>query len=154
MWNKSKEAQTTVITTLSHIYQLSTIKGKFKSREERYKDKITPRHVIEEETEKLGEKSLHNPPSRSRFTREYSWSTWITKDPSSLVYHIYLSPLSSCYQLASRNLIFSTFQKSHNSAQLHPLMNGSFQYFSTAQKSHLTLRMGVVSVWAINLSMI
>ena len=70
MQNKSKEVQTTVMTTLSHIHQLSTIKGKFKSREERCKDKITPRRVIEEETEKLGEKSLHNPPGRNRFTRE------------------------------------------------------------------------------------
>ena len=65
MWNKSKEAQTTVITTLSHIHQLSTIKGKFKSREERCKDKRTPRRVIEEETQKLGEKSLHDPPSQN-----------------------------------------------------------------------------------------
>ena len=61
MWNKSKEAQTSVIATLSHIYPLSTIKGKLKSREERYKHKITPRRVIEEETEELGEKLLHDP---------------------------------------------------------------------------------------------
>ena len=58
MGNKSKEAQTTVITTLSHIHSLSTIKGKLKSREEKCKHKITPRRVIEEETEELSEKPL------------------------------------------------------------------------------------------------
>ena len=55
MRNKSKEAQTIVITTLSHIHPLSTIKGKLKSREERCKHKITPKRVIEEETEVLSE---------------------------------------------------------------------------------------------------
>ena len=33
------------------------------SREERCKHKITPRSVIEEETEELGEKPLRDPPS-------------------------------------------------------------------------------------------
>ena len=55
MWNKSKEAQTTVITTLSHIHSLSTIKGKHKSREEKCKYKITLRHVIKEEIKELDE---------------------------------------------------------------------------------------------------
>ena len=63
MRNKSKEAQTTVITALSHIHPLSTIKRKLKSREERCKHKITPRRVIEEKTKKLGEKALCDPPS-------------------------------------------------------------------------------------------
>ena len=62
MRNKSKEAQTTVITALNHIHPLSTIKRKLKSREERCKYKITPRRVIEEETKKLGEKALRDPP--------------------------------------------------------------------------------------------
>ena len=62
--------QTTNITTLSHIHQLSTIKGKFKSREERCKYKITSRRVIEEETEELGEKILRDPSSQNRSTRE------------------------------------------------------------------------------------
>ena len=70
MRNKSKEAQTIVITTLSHIYQLSIIKGKLKSREERCKNKITPRRVIEEETKELSEKPLRDPLSRNRSTRE------------------------------------------------------------------------------------
>ena len=37
----------TIITILSHIYPLSTIKGNLKSREERCKYKITPRRVME-----------------------------------------------------------------------------------------------------------
>ena len=70
MQNKSKLAQTTDNTTLNHIHPLSTIKEKLKGREEKRKHKITPRCVIEEETEKLGEKPLHDPPSRNRSTRE------------------------------------------------------------------------------------
>ena len=61
MQNKSKEAQRTIITTLSHIRPLSTIKEKLKSREERCKHKIAMRHVIKEETEELGEKPLCDP---------------------------------------------------------------------------------------------
>ena len=57
--------QITVITTLSHIHPLSIIKGKLKRRDERFKHKITPRHVIEEKTEELGDKPLHDPPSRN-----------------------------------------------------------------------------------------
>ena len=38
--------------------------------EERCKHKITPRPVIEEETEEFGEKPLRDPPSRNRSTRE------------------------------------------------------------------------------------
>jgi len=38
--------------------------------EERCKHKITPRHVIEEETEELDEKLLLDPLNRNRSTRE------------------------------------------------------------------------------------
>ena len=70
MQNKSKWAQTIDNTTLSHIHPLSTIKGKLESREDRCKHKITPRRVIEEETEELGKKPLRDPPSRNQSTRE------------------------------------------------------------------------------------
>ena len=70
MQNKSKEAQTTIITTLSHIHPLPTIKEKFKSRVERCKHKITPRRDIEEATEELDEKTLYDPLSRNRSIRE------------------------------------------------------------------------------------
>ena len=41
---------------------------------------------------------------------------------------------------------------SSNSTRLHPPINGSFQCFPTTPKSHLTLKMGMVSVWVSNLS--
>ena len=65
MQNNNKEAQTTVITILSHIHPLSIIKGTFKSKEERCKHKIIPKRVIEEEIEKFGKKPLRDPPSRN-----------------------------------------------------------------------------------------
>ena len=43
---------------------------------------------------------------------------------------------------------------SHNLARLHPPMNSSFQCFPIAPNSHFILRIGVVSVQAINLSRI
>ena len=70
MQNKSKEVQTTAITTLSHIHPLSTIKGKLKSKEERCKHEITPRRDIEEATEELDEKTLYDPLSLNRSIRE------------------------------------------------------------------------------------
>ena len=62
--------QPTDNTTVSHIHPLSTINGKLKSRQERCKYKITPRRVIEEKTEELGKKPLHDPPSWNQSTRE------------------------------------------------------------------------------------
>jgi len=56
--NKTKEVQTTVITNLSHIYPLSTIKGKFKSREERCKHKIIHRDVLSKSKPKNLAKNL------------------------------------------------------------------------------------------------
>ena len=38
-----------------------------------------------------------------------SWSTWITKDPPSLVYPMYLSLLSFCYQQTSQSIVFTSF---------------------------------------------
>ena len=58
---------------------------------------------------KTRRKPLHNPLSRNRFTSKYSWSTRITKDPPSLVYPMYLSPPSSCYERNSRSLVFTSF---------------------------------------------
>ena len=43
---------------------------------------------------------------------------------------------------------------SRNSAQLRPPLNSSFQCFPIAPKSHLTLRLCVVSFWVKNLSRI
>lgn len=38
-----------------------------------------------------------------------SWNTRITKDPSNLVYPMFLSLLNSCYQRTSRSLVFTSF---------------------------------------------
>lgn len=42
--------------------------------------------------------------------------------------------------------------RSHNSARLHPPLNGFFQYLPKAPTLLSTLRVGEVSVWAKNLS--
>ena len=43
---------------LVHKHEQQTVKVKYKSKEERYKHKITPKRVIEKETEELDEKPL------------------------------------------------------------------------------------------------
>ena len=57
--------------------------------------KTTQRCVIEEETEVLGIKPLHHPPSRNRSTRQSVGIHELARDPSSLIYSMYLSPPSS-----------------------------------------------------------
>ena len=116
--------------------------------------RVGKKNANTKETEVLGEKSLCRSPNSKSIHQRISWSTRITKGPPSLVYPLYLSPPSSCYQLVSRNLVFSSFPESRNSARLHPPMIGFFQYFPVARKPHFTLRLGVVSVWAFNLSRI
>ena len=46
-----------------HKHEQQTLNESTKVREERCKHKITPRRVIEEETEELGEKPLRHPPN-------------------------------------------------------------------------------------------
>ena len=118
------------------------------------KHKITCRCVIEEETKELGKKLLRCPPSGKSIHQRISWSTRLIKDLPSLIYPMYLSPPSSCYQLTLLSLVFSSF--SDHAIQLDCIhqTNGFFQYFATATKPHFTLKMDVVSVWAINLSRI
>ena len=57
--------------------------------------KTTQRCVIEEETEVLGVKPLHRPPSSNRSTRQSVGIHGLAKDPPSLIYPLYLSPPSS-----------------------------------------------------------
>ena len=68
---------------------------------------ITRRCVIEEQTKELGEKSLHRPPSDNRSTRQSVGIHGLARDPSSLIYPLYLSPLSSYSNKASRNRVLS-----------------------------------------------
>ena len=42
---------------------------------ERSKRKITPARIIEEETEELGKKPLHHPPSSKMIYWKISWDT-------------------------------------------------------------------------------
>ena len=54
----------------------------------------TQRRVIKEETEVLGVKPLRRPPSDNRFTKQSVWIQELARDPSILIYPLYLSPLS------------------------------------------------------------
>ena len=114
---------------------------------------ITCRCVIEEETEKLGEKSLCRPPSDNRSTRQSVGIYGLAKDPPSLIYPMYLSPPSFYSNKASRNRVLSS-SGSRNKLHVASAILGFFQCFLATPKAHLTLKKGVVSVWAINLSML
>ena len=85
----------------SHLQQ--KLNGK-DLREERCKHKDNTRCVIEEEIEALGVKPLRRPQSGKKSTKECSWDTWIAEDPPSLVYPMYLRPLSSYSNEVTPNL--------------------------------------------------
>ena len=81
--------------------------------------KITRQCVIEEETEELGEKPLCCPPSGDRSTRQSVGIHELARDPPSLIYPLYLSPLSSYSNKASRNRILSSSLDPATSSMLH-----------------------------------
>ena len=62
---------------------------------------ITCRCVIKEETEELGEKPLRRPPSGNQSTRQLVGIHGLGRDPPSLIYLLYLSPISSYSNKAS-----------------------------------------------------
>ena len=80
---------------------------------------ITPRHVIEEETEELGEKLLPNPPSGNRSTRQSVGIHGLAGDPPSLIYPLYVSPPSSYFNKASWNHVLSNSSDPATSSMLH-----------------------------------
>ena len=80
---------------------------------------ITHRCVIEEETEELGEKPLRRPPSNNRSTRQSIGIHGLVRDPPSLIYPLYLSPLSSYFNKASRNRVLSSSLDPATSSMLH-----------------------------------
>ena len=80
---------------------------------------ITPRRVIEEETEELGEKPLHRLLSGNRPTRQSVGIHGLAKDPPSLIYPLYLSPPSSYSNKASRNHVLSSSPNPTTSSMLH-----------------------------------
>ena len=76
------------------------------------------------------------------------------KDPLSLIYPMYLNPLSSSYQWTSPSHVFTSYSDCAISFKLHPPIDGLFQCLPLAPNPLLTLKLGEVSVWAKNLSRI
>ena len=96
---------------------------------------ITPRRVIEEETEELGEKPLRRPPSGNRSTRQSIGIYGLARDPSSLIYPMYLSPPSSYSNKASQNRVLSSSPDPATSSMLQLLSLAS----SNASQQHQTI---------------
>ena len=80
---------------------------------------ITPRCVIEEETEDPGEKPLCRPLSGNQSTRQSVGIHGKARDPPSLIYPLYLSPPRSYSNKASRNRVLSSSLDPATSSMLH-----------------------------------
>ena len=102
---------------------------------------ITPRRVIEEETEELGEKSLCRPPSGNRSTRQSVEIHRLARNLPSLIYPLYLSPPSSYSNKASRNCVLSSSLDPATSSMLH-LPSWLFPILSSNTKSSLNTLKG------------
>ena len=103
---------------------------------------------------KTREKPLCRPLSGNRSTRQSVGIHELARDPPSLIYPMYLSPPSSYSNKATRNHVLSSSLDPATSSMLHL---SSFASSNTSQQyQNLTEHFGkdVVSVWAINLSMI
>ena len=122
--------------------------------EERCKNKITQRRVIKEEIEVLGQKPLHYLPSRIDPLVNKVGVQGYQKNPSSLIYPMYLNPPSSSHQRTSPSYVFTRCLDPAISSKLHLLISGFFQCFLHAPKLLSTLRLSEVSFWAKNLSRI
>ena len=80
---------------------------------------ITRRCVIKEEIEELGEKPLRRLPSDNRSTRQSVGIHELARDPSILIYPLYLSPPSSYSNKASRNRVLSSSPDPTTCSMLH-----------------------------------
>ena len=80
---------------------------------------ITRRCVIEEEIEELSKKPLHRPPSDNQSTRQPVGIHGLAKDLPSLIYLMYLSPLSSYSNKASQNRVLSSSPDLTTSSMWH-----------------------------------
>ena len=106
---------------------------------------ITPRRVIEEETEELGKKPLPSPPSGNRSTRQSVGIHGLARDPPSLIYPLYLSPPSSYSNKASRNCVLSSSPDLATSFMLHlPSLA-----FSNVSQQHQNLMGHSQKVWQV-----
>ena len=97
---------------------------------------ITPRCVIEEETEELGKKPLLRPSSSNQSTRQSVGIHGLARDPLSLIYLLYLSPPSSYSNKASWNRVLSSSPDPATSSMLHPPTLASSNASQQHQKLH------------------
>ena len=81
--------------------------------------KTTQQCVIKEETKALGVKPLCRPLSGNQSTRQSIGIYELAKDPSSLIYPMYLSPQSSYSNKAFRNRVLSSSSDPATSFVLH-----------------------------------
>ena len=81
--------------------------------------KTTQRCVIEEETEVLGVKPLHGPPSGNQSTRQSIGICELARDPPNLIYPMYLSHPSSYSNKATWNRVLSSSLDPTTSSMLH-----------------------------------
>ena len=101
---------------------------------------ITRRCVIEEEIEDLGEKSLHHPPSGNRSTRQSVGIHGLARDPSSLIYPLYLNPPSFYSNKASWNCVLSSSLDPATSSMLHSPSLASSNASQRLKNTHYTLK--------------
>ena len=104
---------------------------------------ITPRRVIEEETEEQGEKPLRRSPNGNRSTRQSVGIHKLAKNPPSLIYPIYLSPISLYFNKVSRNHVLSSSPNPATSSMLHL---PSLAFFNVSQQ-HQNLMGHFQKVW-------
>ena len=81
--------------------------------------KTTQRCVIKGETKALGVKPLCRPLSGNKSTRQSVEIHELAKDPSSLIYPMYLSPPSSYSNKAFQNRVLSSSSDPTTSSMLH-----------------------------------
>ena len=107
---------------------------------------ITRWYVIKEEIEELHEKPLRRPPRGNRSTRQPIRIHGLARDPSSLIYSLYLSPPSFYSNKASRNYVLSSFPDPATSSMLHlPSLTSSNA--SQQHQKHSLHWKGVDCVW-------
>ena len=97
----------------------------------------------EEKTEVLGVKPPCDPPSGNRSTRQSVGIHGLARDPPSLIYPLYLSPLNSYSNKASRNRVLSS--------PLDPVTNSMLHLPSLASSNnsqqHQNLTEHFIRVW-------
>ena len=140
------------MTTLSYIHPLSTIKGKLKEQGRELQIQDNTETCYQRGNQRTRRKTSLQPSKskliHQRIKLEYTNNKRLNKPSLSHVFE------------PSKLLLPTDFSKPYllqlsgscNSALLHLPINGSFRCFPIAPKFHFTLRMGVVSVWANNLS--